>query len=78
MVVPVPSYTENTACPKCGTQTPTCSNYCPFCGTPLRLPVVLKICPKCKSKIPETARFCPECGVKQDQLDRAPSQMVSK
>jgi predicted amidophosphoribosyltransferase len=45
------------------------SNYCNFCGTPLRQPILLKICPQCLTRIPAASKFCPECGKKQQELN---------
>ena len=65
ILVPVPTHSQFLICPKCGSQLAMVSNYCNFCGAPLRQQIVLKICPRCKTRIPEAANFCPECGQEQ-------------
>ena len=65
IMVPVPAYSQYLKCPNCGSQVASFSNYCNFCGVPLRQPILLKICPRCKTRIPATSNFCPECGQKQ-------------
>jgi len=54
-------------CPKCNTQVPSTSKFCPSCGgaiavTPAAKP--MKKCPKCKEDIAADAAFCPSCGKK--------------
>ncbi|MGD0994065.1 MAG: zinc ribbon domain-containing protein [Candidatus Bathyarchaeia archaeon] len=66
IMVPVPSYSQYLTCPNCRSQVASFSNYCNFCGAPLRQPILLKICPRCNTRIPVTANFCPECGKKQE------------
>ncbi|MGD0203176.1 MAG: zinc ribbon domain-containing protein [Candidatus Bathyarchaeia archaeon] len=65
-MVPVPSYAQYLTCPNCGSRVALYSNYCNFCGVPLRQPILLKICPRCNTRIPVRANFCPECGKKQE------------
>ncbi|HMK95585.1 MAG TPA: zinc ribbon domain-containing protein [Candidatus Limnocylindrales bacterium] len=68
-MVPVPSYLSQryVQCPNCGSAVTANSNYCNYCGTPLRQPILLKICPRCGARISARAKFCPECGKKQPE-----------
>ncbi len=45
-------------CPKCNTEIPRSSKYCPECGFKFDD----NICPYCQSKLPDEAKFCPSCG----------------
>ena len=56
IMVPVPTISNYYKCPNCGIQVPTDYNYCYYCGTALRQPVVLKICPKCKNRIASSSQ----------------------
>jgi membrane protease subunit (stomatin/prohibitin family) len=52
-------------CPKCGSQVPATSKFCPECGTTLTPPSAASMsCPKCGKSIPANSKFCPECGEK--------------
>jgi RNA polymerase subunit RPABC4/transcription elongation factor Spt4 len=65
-------------CPQCQAQVTTDAEFCPKCGTRVRMlktePAVetapatqTKVrlrCPKCKTILPTEAGFCPTCGVK--------------
>lgn len=66
IIIPVPTYESYISCPKCSSQVTANSNFCNYCGAPLKpQQVVLKICPRCKNRIAESAKYCPECGKKQ-------------
>jgi len=52
-------------CPKCSSQVPATSKFCPECGTTLTPPSTASMtCPKCGKSIPANSKFCPECGEK--------------
>jgi rRNA maturation endonuclease Nob1 len=65
-------------CPQCQAQVETDAEFCPKCGTRVRMlkteaaaetappsqPKVRLRCPKCKTILPAEAGFCPTCGVK--------------
>jgi predicted amidophosphoribosyltransferase len=78
IMLPVPTYTQYTRCPNCGSQVVFFSNYCNFCGTALRQPILLKICPKCQTRIPASAKFCPECGKKQQDTNNNQKKPIKK
>jgi predicted amidophosphoribosyltransferase len=66
IMIPIPTCDSYITCPNCRSQVTVNSNFCNFCGKPLRpKPVVLKICPNCKKRMAEAAKYCPECGQKQ-------------
>jgi len=77
-MLPVPTYTQYIRCPNCGSQVASFSNYCNFCGTALRQPILLKICPKCLTRIPAVSKFCPECGKKQPELNIGKKPIVGR
>jgi membrane protease subunit (stomatin/prohibitin family) len=50
------------ACPKCQSQVPQGTKFCPNCGasmTPAMVP-----CPQCGKQVAAGTKFCPECGQK--------------
>ncbi len=50
-------------CPKCSSQIPATSKFCPECGQPLEIRAVeTKKCPKCGSEVLKSVKFCSECG----------------
>jgi membrane protease subunit (stomatin/prohibitin family) len=52
-------------CPKCGSQIPATSKFCPECGQSLEIRAVeTKKCPKCGSDALKAVKFCSECGYK--------------
>lgn len=46
-------------CPKCKSQLPEGSSFCPRCGVRI---VTERRCPKCQSIIAADSAFCPKCG----------------
>ena len=51
--------TPKIRCPKCGTDVPYGSRFCPNCGANLAETVT---CPECSAKLPAGSKFCPNCG----------------
>jgi membrane protease subunit (stomatin/prohibitin family) len=55
-------------CPKCNSQIPATSKFCPNCGQSLEVRAVeTKKCPKCGSEVLKSVKFCPECGNKFEE-----------
>jgi membrane protease subunit (stomatin/prohibitin family) len=52
-----PAVAATIACPKCATQIPADSKFCPSCGQAL-----VKACAKCGAELAADAKFCPQCG----------------
>lgn len=48
-------------CPKCNSQLPEGSSFCPRCGVRI---VTERRCPKCQSMIAADSVFCPKCGTR--------------
>lgn len=57
-------------CPRCNTQVPESSRFCPSCGQNMTDAVPgpsfpqpqQVLCPRCSASVPSSARFCPKCG----------------
>jgi membrane protease subunit (stomatin/prohibitin family) len=52
-------------CPKCGTQAPPGTRFCPSCGQAMGAPTPAAAstpCPKCGQPVPAGNKFCPNCG----------------
>ncbi len=57
-------------CPRCNTQVPDSSRFCPSCGQNMTGAVPgpsfpqpqQVLCPRCSASVPSSARFCPKCG----------------
>ncbi len=59
------------ACPKCQTNVPQGSKFCPSCGAaiiiappPTAAPQATRACPNCGKPVNVGGKFCPECGQK--------------
>lgn len=50
---------SNLICPKCHSNVPFGSKFCPECGSPMALR-----CPKCQTEVAPGTKFCPNCGQK--------------
>lgn len=48
-------------CNHCNSEVADGTNFCPYCGNRIELPISLK-CPQCNTEVANGTKFCPNCG----------------
>lgn len=48
-------------CNHCNAEVADGTNFCPYCGNRIELPISLK-CPQCNTEVADGTKFCPNCG----------------
>lgn len=60
-------------CPRCGMIVPEGSEFCPYCGCPLReFAFGEVICPRCGENVSREYMYCPKCGYALRQVGKVP------